>query len=75
MLSKRVEFNLSSLFFRAKITRPIMKGVVKMNLDKAKRLSSYLIRLGFMSYSAIKGAEHISNLAKEAKKFLTREGR
>lgn len=61
--------------FRARITQPIMKGDDEMDLKKARIVSSRIIQIGFMSYSAIRGAEHIQNSIKSLVALFKRKGR
>lgn len=46
-----------------------------MDLKKAKNISSRIITLGFMSYSAIRGAEHIYNSMKSLKDLFKGKGK
>ena len=52
-----------------------MKGDDKMDLKKAKSISSRIIQIGFMSYSAIRGAEHIQNFIKSLADLFKRKGK
>ena len=46
-----------------------------MDLKKAKSISSRIIQIGFMSYSAIRGAEHIQNFIKSLGTLIKRKGK
>ena len=46
-----------------------------MDLKKAKIVSSRIIKIGFMSYSAIRGAEHIQNCIKSLADLFKRKGK
>ena len=45
-----------------------------MDFRKAKSISSRIIRLGFMAYGAISGAESISNSIKTLTSLFKRKG-
>lgn len=51
-----------------------MKGDEEMDLKKAKKVSSRIIQIGFMSYSAIRSAEHIQNFIKTLTSLFKRKG-
>lgn len=46
-----------------------------MDLKKARIVSSRIIQIGFMSYSAIRGAEHIQNSIKSLVALFKRKGK
>ena len=46
-----------------------------MDFKKAKSISSRIIKLGFMSYSAIRGAESVSNFIKTLGTLINRKGK
>ena len=52
-----------------------MKGDEEMDLKKAKAVSSRIIQIGFMAYSAIRGAEHISNSIKSLTTLFKGKGK
>lgn len=52
-----------------------MKGDEIMDLKKAKAVSSRIIQIGFMAYSAVRGAEHLCNSAKSLTNLFKGKGK